>query len=104
MTEKSFVRVARVADVTRDKSLAVEAGGESLLICHTRDAFFAVVNRCSHAEEKLDCGRVRNGWVSCPIHGARFDLATGKAMNPPAVRPIATYPTRVVDEWIEVEI
>ena len=29
--------------------------------------------------------------------------ATGKAKNPPAKKPIPTYPVRVVDEWIEVE-
>lgn len=42
-----------------------------------------------------------NGWIACPIHGARFDLVSGKTMKPPAKRPIATYAVRIVDGWIE---
>jgi 3-phenylpropionate/trans-cinnamate dioxygenase ferredoxin subunit len=58
---------------------------------------------CSHAEEKLECGRIRNGWISCPAHGARFSLETGEAMNHPATLPIQTFPIRIVDEWVEVQ-
>jgi 3-phenylpropionate/trans-cinnamate dioxygenase ferredoxin subunit len=36
------------------------------------------------------------------VHGARFDLATGRAMNPPAKEPIATFQVRIVEDWIEV--
>ncbi|MBU6268342.1 MAG: non-heme iron oxygenase ferredoxin subunit [Sphingomonadales bacterium] len=99
-----FVRLAEAAQIPAEKSLAVEAEGKKLLVCHSKGEFYVVVNKCSHADEALDCGRVRNGWVACPIHGARFALATGAAMNPPAKEPIATFPVRVVDGWVEAEI
>lgn len=99
-----FVRLAEASHIPAEKSLAVEAEGRKLLICHSKGEFHVVANKCSHADEALDCGRVRGGWVACPIHGARFNLATGAAMNPPAKEPIATYPTRVVDGWVEAEI
>lgn len=101
---KHFVRAAEAASIRAESSKRVDVEGHDLLVCHSKGAFFAVANKCSHADEKLDCGRVRNGWVSCPIHGARFALETGEAMNPPATQPIATYPCREVDGWIEVEI
>lgn len=101
---ESYVRVAKVADLVDGSGVAVEVAGKSILLCRTRGRVFAVSNQCSHAGEKLERGCVRNGWVSCPLHGARFDLQTGRAMNPPAVRPIATYPTRISDEWIEVGV
>lgn len=100
----TFTRLAQTADIAPEKSLAVEAGGKALLICHSAGEFFVVVNKCSHAEEKLDCGRVRGGWVACPVHGARFLLATGEAMNPPATQPIETFAVRVVDGWVEADI
>ena len=80
----------------------VEVNGKPVLLCNWNGTMYAVSNICSHANETLDCGLMRNGWIACPIHGARFDLATGKAKNPPAKAPIATYPLRVVDDWIEV--
>jgi 3-phenylpropionate/trans-cinnamate dioxygenase ferredoxin component len=98
----SFSRVLQTADLPPGTKKAVDIGGQSLLICNSNERLFAVSNICSHAHEKLDCGRMSKGWIACPVHGARFDLATGRAMNPPAVRPIATFEIRVVDGWIEV--
>lgn len=102
MTSESFTRVAKVSDVAAGTSLLVTVNGQEILLCNSNDKVAAVINRCSHAEEKLDCGRIRNGWISCPAHGARFDLETGEPMNPPATLPIQTFPTRIVDGWIEV--
>lgn len=100
----TFKRAAPLAEVPNGAVHVVEIDGQSILLCHTKDHIYAVVNECSHAQEKLECGRMRAGWIACPVHGARFDLETGKPMNPPAVRPIRTFPTRVVDDWIEVEV
>ena len=102
--EQTFERVFNVAEIQPGSKKAVEVNGQSVLICHSNDRLFAVSNICSHAHEKLECGRMSRGWIACPIHGARFELATGRAMNPPAKQPIATYPVRVVDEWIEVSV
>jgi 3-phenylpropionate/trans-cinnamate dioxygenase ferredoxin component len=99
-----FVRVLKVADVPSDTKKAVDIAGVAVLICNASDRLYAVSNICSHADEKLECGRMSKSWIACPLHGARFELATGRAMNPPAKRPIQTYEIRVVDEWIEVAV
>ena len=102
--EQPFSRVLNVAEVQPGTKKVVEVNGQSVLICHSNDRLFAVSNICSHAQEKLECGKMSRGWIACPIHGARFELATGRAMNPPAKQPIATYPIRVVDEFIEISV
>ena len=104
MTGTTFRRAIPAADLADNGKLAIEIEGKSILICNSGKKIFAVSNTCSHADEKLECGKMSNGWIACPVHGARFDLATGKAKNPPAKRPIATFPVRVVDDWIEVEV
>ncbi len=98
-----YTRLLASADIPAEKSHKFEHHGRAMLICHSAGAFFVIENRCSHAEEPLDCGRVRNGWIACPVHGARFDLATGAAINPPAQNPITSFPVRVVDGWIEAD-
>lgn len=75
-------------------SAAIEAAGQSVLICRASDGFYAVANRCSHAAMPLAGGRIRGHHLSCPVHGARFDLRTGAA-GPPAQNPIPTFPTRI---------
>lgn len=104
MTQDNFVPVAAVADVPAGTVKKIEAGGLSILLCNSKDQIFAVINRCSHADEELACGRMKAGWIACPIHGARFSLETGEAMNPPAKDPIRTFPVRIVADMIEIAI
>jgi 3-phenylpropionate/trans-cinnamate dioxygenase ferredoxin subunit len=102
MSSENFVRTIRQSELPHAAKHIVEIDGKPILLCNWNGTIYAVSNICSHAHEKLDCGLMRNGWIACPIHGARFDLATGKAKNPPAKLPIATYPLRLKDDWIEV--
>jgi 3-phenylpropionate/trans-cinnamate dioxygenase ferredoxin component len=104
MADQQFVDVAGIAEVRPDTVKAVSVGGRALLIVNTDDGLYAIANRCSHAEEPLECGRVKYGWIACPAHGARFDLETGEALNPPATAPIATFAVRVVGDRIEVAV
>ncbi|HET8528767.1 MAG TPA: non-heme iron oxygenase ferredoxin subunit [Gaiellaceae bacterium] len=67
---------------------------------------YAVEDRCSHddgplAEGELD---VEAGVAVCPRHGARIDIRTGRALSLPAVLPVATYPVRVEDGRVVVEV
>ncbi|CAN5419895.1 non-heme iron oxygenase ferredoxin subunit [soil metagenome] len=104
MAEPIFTPAAAVADLAPNTTMAVTAGGRSILIVHHDGRMFAVENRCSHAEQPLDCGRVRYGWIACPAHGAKFDLATGEALSQPATDPIATFEVRIVGETIEIAV
>ncbi len=104
MSEKSFVAAAMIDEVPAGAKKLVELNGQSILLCHTRDHIYAVRNMCSHAYEALADGRMKNGWIACPVHGARFDLETGAAMNPPATMPIETFEVRVAGDVIEVAV
>lgn len=104
MSETNFVAVAKVDEVPPGSKKLVEVNGAPILLCHTANGLFAVTNICSHADEALDCGRMRNGWIACPVHGARFDLATGAPINPPATLPIKTYEVRITGDTIEVAV
>ena len=65
---------------------------------------YALEDRCSHddgplCEGEFDCAeRV----AVCPRHGARFDIATGRALTLPAYIPVATFPVRVREDGIVV--
>jgi 3-phenylpropionate/trans-cinnamate dioxygenase ferredoxin subunit len=67
---------------------------------------YAIEDRCSHDDGPLCEG----DWdedlcrVICPRHGSAFDLATGTPRSLPAVEPVATYPVRVADGLVVVEL
>jgi 3-phenylpropionate/trans-cinnamate dioxygenase ferredoxin subunit len=104
MSEKTFVAVATLDEVPAGTKKLVTVGKIEIVLCNTLDRIFAVRNLCSHAYEKIDCGRMKNGWISCPVHGARFDLETGQPINPPAVMPIEIYEVRVEGDEIAVAV
>lgn len=67
---------------------------------------FAIEDRCSHdngplAEGELDAAACA---LECPRHGSLFDLRTGKPLTLPAYVPVDTFPVRVEDGVIKLEV
>lgn len=75
--------------------VACEVDGVSVLVCRVDGRFHAVANRCSHASQKLAGGRLRGHELTCPLHGARFDVRNGQALSAPATQPIKTFPVAI---------
>lgn len=104
MSESAFVRVARIADVPTGRMLELIVGTRSILLCHTREGWFAVDNVCTHAYAKLSEGRLRKMRLICPLHGGSFDCRTGAAIGAPATAPLATYAVRLAGENVEIAL
>lgn len=100
MTE--WHRLTGITDLEEGQAVSITVEGRSVLLVRSDGAIHAMADRCSHADQELACGMVRNGWIACPAHGARFLLATGEPLNPPATESIATYPLRVRDGVTEI--
>ena len=69
----------------------VEAFGDRVLIANVDGTFHAVSDTCTHEDASLSLGALKRGTVSCPLHGSRFCLATGAALDEPAEEPLRVY-------------
>ncbi len=82
----------------------VDFGGEKQIGLFKReDGYYAVSAWCSHQKTSLMHGDVTDHEIMCPLHGARFDLRSGKHLSLPAVHPIASYPVKVEDGKILIK-
>jgi anthranilate 1,2-dioxygenase ferredoxin component len=81
--------------------LAAQVGGWHVLVGQTDDGLFAVNDRCTHQAALLSAGKIRRGVVMCPLHGARFELETGRCVGA-AYRDLRTFAVRVEGGRIEV--
>lgn len=100
-----FYRIAPARSVPEGVPVGIDIEGHSILLCRSGGALFAVRNRCTHAQSRLDGGRVCAGIITCPLHGARFDLASGKCKSKAlGYDPLETYEVREVGGFIEVEL
>jgi nitrite reductase/ring-hydroxylating ferredoxin subunit len=104
MAEDGFITVGEASAVGPGTAARVVAGGEEIAIYNVGGEFFASVDVCSHDEASLSDGELFGHAVECPLHGARFDVRTGKALSLPAVYPVKTFDVRVVDGQIQVRV
>ncbi|MGE3076309.1 MAG: Rieske (2Fe-2S) protein [Dehalococcoidia bacterium] len=100
----AWVKVGKANDIDVGMARVVEADGRQIALCNTGEGFHAIDDICSHDGGPLDQGRLDGNRIECPRHGAQFDVRSGRALTLPAVRPIKSYPTRVEDGDIEIEV
>ena len=96
-------RVARTSDVPAGEVRVVQCGDRSVALSHLDGAYYAIDNRCTHDDGPLGEGRLRNGRVICPRHGAAFDARTGRVLNLPAVRSVQVYSVTVEGDGIYID-
>ena len=59
-------------------------GPDGIVVCRVKGELFAVTDNCSHADTPLSEGRLRGYGLTCPLHGASFDVRDGSHSGPPA--------------------
>ncbi len=99
-------RAIRAADLPVGGTVSVPLEDEDILICRTEGRrLFALEDRCSHDGASFEDGPLHGETLTCPRHGARFNVADGRALSMPAVAPLEVFPIRVTEDgWVEVEV
>ena len=84
----------------------VPAGSITIGVFNCDGTLYAIEDRCSHDDGPLAEGDWDNEacTVICPRHGSQFDLATGRPLSLPAYVPVETFPVRVEDGLVKVEV
>jgi nitrite reductase/ring-hydroxylating ferredoxin subunit len=96
MPEAGWVKVAGVSDVAEGHVHAVRVGDREIALYHLPGGtFHATDNICSHEYAQLSDGWLEDGCIECPLHAARFDIKTGKALCAPAEQDLQVFETRV---------
>ena len=99
-----FRRVAGVEDIPAGKSKVVDVDSRQIALFNVGGAFYAVDNWCAHRGGPLGEGTLRGTTVTCPWHGAQYDVTNGQALSPPAPAGVRAYPTQVEDGGVWVEV
>lgn len=87
-----------------DFPMGVEVAGQSVGLFLLDDQVHALDDICPHAFAMLSQGFQENGQIECPLHAARFDIATGKCLNEIGERDIRCFPVKVEGGRVSVRI
>ena len=107
----AFVKLAQTSEVAPGGMKKVVHDGQEILLANVGGTLYAIRERCTHMGGHLSQGTLRDGIVTCPRHGSRFDVRTGQAVNGPTIlflqldtKDIRTYPVRIEGDDVLVEV
>jgi 3-phenylpropionate/trans-cinnamate dioxygenase ferredoxin subunit len=99
-----FITVTRAEDLEPGQVKVFEVEGEYVAVANVGGQFAAFADICTHDDGPLVEGDMEGQIITCPRHGARFDVCTGKALSMPAVIPLPTFEARLVDGEVQVRL
>lgn len=100
----TWVSVAAANSLEDGNVSVIEVEARRVALCRAGGTYYAIDDVCTHDGGPLDQGQLEGFQIECPRHGARFDVRTGKVLALPAVRPVQSYPARVVNGSVEIEV
>ena len=83
----NFVEVAKVDEIPAGKMKHIEINGKEIVIANANGKFYAIDDRCAHMNAPLSLGNLTGNVVTCPFHGAKFDVTSGKKVGEPVLTP-----------------
>jgi len=101
----AWVDVCDVEDIDLEDVIRFDHGDRTFAVYRTSDGeVFATDGLCTHEKVHLADGLVMDDTIECPKHNGRFNYQTGAALRAPVCEALATYPARLKDGRIEIEI
>lgn len=100
-----LAKVASKKDLPPGKAMSVTVGRKTIAVFNSGGEFFAIDNTCTHAGGPISEGEVNGKVVTCPWHGATFDITTGASLDDSLTsEPLNSYEVIVEGEDIKIEI
>lgn len=102
--DDDFVTVVRLDELPPGAMKRVWLGEWEVLLANVAGTIHAVQNRCLHAGGPLSGGTLEGSVVTCPWHGWRWDLQTGRGVWPSPDYRLRRFPVRVVGDEVQVKV
>lgn len=99
-----LIEVAKAGDLEPGQGMCVEVEDRKIALFNVEGIYYAIDDTCTHVGGPLSEGECEEHVITCPWHGAQFDLKTGDVLSPPAKRPLRSYRVQVEGNSIKVEI
>lgn len=97
-----WTRVGAASELVPGSWQVVDVDGARIAVVNVDGSFHAIEDVCTHDGGELTGGQLCGYEITCPRHGARFDVRTGAALCAPAYEATAVFPIRIEDGEVYV--
>jgi 3-phenylpropionate/trans-cinnamate dioxygenase ferredoxin subunit len=101
---QQLTTITAIDELGERELAAFPVTGKRIAIAKVGDAFYAFGDICTHQGCSLAEGQLDGTTVTCPCHGSEFDVTTGEVLRGPAHEPVQSYPVRIEDGLLQVEV
>lgn len=98
----NWMNVASVDEIPPGSYKTIDVNDVLIAVFNIGGTLYAIEDVCTHDGGILTGGELHDCIITCPRHGAEFDVRTGEVVTPPAYEPISTFPVRVVEGMVQV--
>ena len=101
-----YILVAKTSDIPDPGKMLVEAEERLIVLIHAAGQYYALDDVCTHDGGPLSEGPVdlESNTITCPRHGAKFDIRTGAALTMPATKPTIAHDVKIDGDQIFVRL
>ncbi|MCI0432260.1 MAG: non-heme iron oxygenase ferredoxin subunit [Gemmatimonadetes bacterium] len=99
-----WVRVATLDELPPGAMFGVEVDGQPVCLANADGQVYALADNCTHEDFPLHNGELDGTELECALHGACFDITTGRAIRLPAVKPVRTFRVKIEGDDIFVAL
>ena len=99
-----LVKIAQTGDLSPGEGKVFEAEGQTIAFFNVDGTFYAIENTCTHVGGPLGEGALVGSEITCPWHGAQFNVASGKVLGPPARNDVNSFVVRVEGSGVLIEL
>jgi 3-phenylpropionate/trans-cinnamate dioxygenase ferredoxin component len=99
------VVVGSTSEVQEGKLMHITAGGKEIVVTKLDGNYYAMDNVCTHAGADLHEGELNSNELTCPWHGAKWDIKTGNLISfPQKLKPLHIHKVLIENDTLYVEI
>ena len=100
-----FVTTIRTDEIKPGGMTAIDVRGTTIAVANVDGVYYAFDDTCTHEQCSLaEEGTLEGTVVTCGCHGAQFDVTTGAVLAPPAPEPVKSYPLRIDQGNLVIEV
>src|ERR687890_2029363 len=99
-----FHQIAAEDEVAPGAVRQYQVEDRPVALCNVNGEFHAFEDICTHQFAYLSEGEFAGKELKCPLHGAKYDVTTGKALSLPAVKPVPKHEVKVEGDDIYVAL
>lgn len=100
----TWTDIMSIDDTFEGEPVRLDVADKNLAIYNVGGTVYCTDNVCTHGNALLSDGFLDGFEIECPFHQARFDVRDGRVMCEPASKPMKSYPIKVEDGRVMVDL